>query len=316
MADIAYKLICFANDIAKALFNAGFNFVTMNPETFANGNAYAFAKALNSIFVTLGVSFATILFLVDFCMASTDIKNEMRLPNIVKMYIKIGVCAALITFSMDILSAFIKSENALLNIVSGNVYLKETTSYGAPITSLFSGFSKPVGDMLADFCYLQKLPEVMKIASFWEAIIFTILALIVVLILAATGIYFCFTGIVRLFKIYTMLPFASFAFATFGARENSSIGSILPGYIKSFMGLLLENASIVIAVRLFFAFLTPTSIYAVTFLGKLGVSEANFTYFEFVMFCLLNAIACYAFFILIVTAAKDVPKHALGLGNL
>lgn len=315
MADIGYKLICFANDIAKALFNAGFNFVTMNPETFSNGNMYAFAKALNSIFVTLGVSFATILFLVDFCMASTDVKNEMRLPNIVKMYIKIGVCAALITFSMDILSAFIKSENALLNVVSGDVYLKETTSYGAPITSLFSGFSKPVGDMLAELCYMQRLAELIKDASFFEAIIYTIIALIALLILAAAGLYFIFTGIVRMFKIFTVLPFASFAFATFGARENSSIGSILPGYIKSFAGLLLENASIVIAVRLFFSFASHSS-GALTFLGKLGCSEDFTGYTASVIFLLLNAIACYAFFTLIVTAAKDVPKHALGLGNL
>lgn len=315
MADIGYEIINFANYLAKTLFNAGFNFVTMNPETFANGNMYSFAKALNAIFVTIGVSFATILFLVDFCMVSTDVRNEMRLTNIVKMYIKIGICSVLITFSMDIMSALIKSENALLNIISGNVFLTEDTGYGATITTLFSGFDKPVGDMLSELCYMPRLAELIKDASFFGAIIYTIIALVALLVLAAAGLYFIFTGIVRLFKIYTVLPFASFAFASFSARENSSIGSILPGYIKSFAGLLLENASIVIAVRLFFAF--SSSSGAVTFLGRLGCPEADVQGFTWsVLFLLLNAIACYGFFTLLVTAAKDVPKHALGLGNI
>lgn len=313
MGDIGYKIIAFANALAKALFNTGYGFITMDIESFAGGSMYGFAKGLNSIFVTLGISFATILFLVDFCMSSVDVKNDMRLVNVIKMLIKMSMCSVLITYSMDFLAAFIKSENALMNIISGNVYYTGQTSYGAPITSLFSGIDKPVGDMLSDLCYIDKIAEIVSNAKFFESIVYLIFAIIALLVLAGAGLYFIFTGFSRLFKIYTVLPFASFAFSTFGARENSSIGSILPGYIKSFLGLLLENAAIVIAVRLFFAFVNSGNTS--TFLGLLGCSE-NLSGFEYVMFLLLNAIACYAFFTLTVTAAKDVPKHALGLGNM
>lgn len=314
MGDIGYKVITFANTIAKALFNTGFNFVTMDLESFAGGSMYGFAKGLNAVFVTIGVAFATILFLVDFCMSSMDVKNDMRITNIIKMLMKISICSALITYSMDILSALIKSENALLNIVSGNVFYTESIYGNATITTLFSGFDKGVGDMLSSMCYIDTIASAISDAGFFESILYMLLAIIALLILAAAGLYFVFTGISRLFKLYTVLPFAAFAFSTFGARENSSIGSILPGYIKSFLGLLLENASIVIAVRLFFAFANSGS--AKTFLGLLGCSENITDSSQSVMFLLINAIACYAFFVLLVTAAKDVPKHALQLGNL
>lgn len=313
MGDIGYKIIAFANTVAKALFNTGYGFITMDVESFSGGNMYNFAKGLNLIFITIGISFATILFLVDFCVSSLDVKNDMRLTNVVKMLLKMGVCSALITYSMDFLAAFIKSENALLNIISGNVYYTGQTNYGAPITFLFSGIDKPVGDMLSDLCYIDKIAEIVSNAKFFESIVYLVFAIIALLVLAGAGLFFIFTGFSRLFKIYTVLPFASFAFATFAARENSAIGSILPGYIKSFLGLLLENAAIVIAIRLFFAFVNSGN--SSTFLGLLGCSE-NATGFEGVMFLLLNAIACYAFFTLTVTAAKDVPKHALSLGNM
>lgn len=306
--------------LSEPLIDYGYKCLTLDPVVVNYGSGYGLATGVNMVFSTIACSLATVFFVIDFCSSSVDIRQTLTFENVMKLLIRISICGFFITHAADICYYLIRAVNAMIDIVTGSISGKVpfmtnpdgSVLYSTNVIDKFNG--SDLGARLTKLSGFDALVGAADMSSWWFGLIITILALIAVAVSVGCGIYLVGVGLIRIFKIYMVLPFASLAFASMAAGSNTEIGRTLPVYIKSFLGLLFEGIAVVIGIRLFINFSSNNNFFLANFGLDMNKSPGSLNVAA-VVIC-FNSIACYSFFILLVSMIKNVPKKVLGLGDV
>lgn len=207
-AQPAYELPKEGTELYNAFAGASYNVISMDPQSAGGGSLWGLVENINNAFTPFAASFAVVLLLITFCSSSLDVKDNMRFETVLKLYLKISLVEFLVVHNMDILKNIMKICYGLLKVTG--------LGQGA-VTINISRYIKP------DDC---------KDGS--GTLVLLLLGLVVFMVCISCGVSLLFCAYKRVFKLLLVIPFGSFAFATFaGKHEVNRTGVTYIKYVVS-----------------------------------------------------------------------------------
>lgn len=208
LVEAAYDIFSYCISFAIGLFG-------ITPQSFKGGEPWKVIENLNPIFLAVASSIVVTVFLAGFIQESVNIRQDISLYAIVKLFIRLGAANAVIFMTMDICKEIFKLMADWAIITTGTTGAVEIT---IPAT----------------------LQNAVEDVDWGAAILGTLVALICVIVAAVLGGIIIYTVYMRFFKLLILVPLAPVAFATMSGNSGmSSAGA----YFKN---LLVHSGEIVV----------------------------------------------------------------------
>lgn len=237
----------------NALVDASVNLITADPKTLKSELWDIVSFFNNSLIAVCGIA-ATILILINFCSSSLDVRENVRLETMLKLFIKISLCNFFITQNMQIIGAVMSM---------GQYIVGKAGSAGTGHLALGSG--------LAEAKFKNNGAGILLIIF---------LTMLTFLVLVSCGFALLMAAYKRLFKILLIIPYGGLAFATIAGDRDISRSAVT--YVKYILGTFLEAAVMILILRM-------TGILNLTnpagLLNNAGISAFNNVYGSLAMLC-------------------------------
>src|SRR5574344_965146 len=211
------------------------NLVTQTPETFKGGTIWNVIKNIHGGMQAIGLALLVLFFVVGVMKTCGSLTEVKKPEHALKLFIRFAIAKVVVTYGMDLMLA-------IFNIIQG-VITKIMTTAG------MTGSTKTV--------LPQAVIKAVEDCGFFESIplwAITIIGSLVVLVLSFIMIM---TVYGRFFKLYLYTAIAPIPLSTFAGEPTQNVGK---SFLKSYTGVCLEGAIIVLACIIFslFASAPPT----------------------------------------------------------
>lgn len=233
--DLLKTVVAFWNDKIALVFEL----LGQSPTEFKGGGPWRVISDIEPIFVGVGSSLVVLFFVIGFCSESIDVKEEIRFETVLRMLMRLGIAEWLVANNVTIMKAFFQSVGALVGLITNS----GTTKLKIP----------------------QEQQDIIEGLGFGESLLMMILAVIIALVIIFCGFMIVYTVYFRFLKILVIVPFGAIAFST--TSGNRMVSHTAVTYAKNFLAVLLEAATMALAIIVCNAFLnaglpTFTSDYA------------------------------------------------------
>ncbi len=211
--------------------------VTQSPQSFKGGSVWKVIEGIHGSLMAIGLALLVLFFVMGIMKSTMNLTELKRPEQAVRFFLRFVLAKTAVTYGMDIMLAIFKICQGVMNAA----------------TSRFGSLSAATAS----------LPDVVKqkivSVGFWESIplwAVTILGSLFVTVLSFVMIMSVYG---RFFRLYTYTALAPIPLSTFAGEGTSSVGA---HFLKSYAGVCLESAVIVIACLIFTAFSSsaPASI--------------------------------------------------------
>lgn len=223
--------------------------ITMSPQSFKGGAIWNIVTDINGGLQAIGYALLILFFAISIFKSTASFRDFQRPEYALKHFIRFVAAKAAITYALDIMTT--------LYTICGGVVLSIAESLGgigSAAVTLPSAIETAVED-----------------AGFWASIPLWLVTILGSLFITVLSFIMIMTVYGRFFKLYMYTAIAPVPIASFGGEGSSQMGK---AFIKSYVGVCLEGAVIVLACLIFSAFAssgTPaldTSITTVTMIWK------------------------------------------------
>jgi hypothetical protein len=205
-------------------------FLTTSPEDFRGGGIWATVETVATALVVVGVSLATLFFLIG-VVKSTSTYIDLKRPEVaVKILLRLVITKIFIDNFMMIMLEIIAAVQALISFVA-----KKAAFTGAA----------------AELIVPADLSSAIADAGFFEKLLVAIVGLIAFLAIFILSLLILFMVYLRFFKIYLYVALAPLPLATFAGESTQSHGV---QFVRSFVGVCLQGLVIMLACIIFSAF--------------------------------------------------------------
>jgi len=203
--------------------------LSTSPTAFKGGSIWNIVVGINGALKSIGVALLVLFFLTGVIKQTTNF-HEIKRPEVaLRLFIRFAIAKGVVTWGMDIMLG-------LFDIGQG-IIAKASNSLGsAHTTTLPSG----IIDAVADLGFLEKFGP-------W---ILTIIGLLLITVLTFIMLLTVYS---RFFKLYIYTALAPIPLATFAGEGSQSVGV---SFLKSYAGVVLEGAVIILACIIFSAFVS------------------------------------------------------------
>ena len=219
--------------------------ITQTPETFKGGQIWSAILNINSALTGIGYGLLVLFFAIGVFSSAASFRELQRPEFALRHFIRFVLAKVAVGRGMEIMTAIFSIcgsvVSASMNSISGAV--SESANLPAEIVSA-----------IEDVGFMQSIP--LWLVSFLGSLFITVMSFI--LILTVYG---------RFFKLYLYTAMSPLPFAAFAGENTAGIGK---AFVKSYIGVCLEGAVIVLACLIYSAFLSSsaptvdTSLPAVT----------------------------------------------------
>ena len=229
--------------------------LTTTPQDFKGGSIWNVMVTINGAVQAIGLALLVLFFVVGVvrtCGSFTDVKKP---EHALKLFVRFAIAKGVITYGMELMLA-------LFNIVQGIISTIMTSS----------GFGTPNQTTLP-----SEMVTTIEDCGFFESIPLWAVTLIGGLFITVLSFILIMTVYGRFFKLYIYTALSPLPLAAFAGETTSGIGK---AFIRSYAGVCLEGAVIVLACLIYSAFLSSdapavdASLPAVTmtwqYLGQLA----------------------------------------------
>lgn len=203
--------------------------VTQSPQSFKGGAVWKVIQGIHGSLVAVGLALLVLFFVMGIMKSTMNLTELKRPEQAIRFFLRFVIAKTIVTYGMDIMLAIFKICQGVMNAA----------------TSRFGSLSAATAS----------LPDVVKekivSVGFWESIplwAVTILGSLFVTVLSFVMILSVYG---RFFRLYTYTALAPIPLSTFAGESTSSVGI---HFLKSYAGVCLESAVIVIACLIFTAF--------------------------------------------------------------
>ena len=223
--------------------------VTQTPETFKGGQIWSVIVNINSALVGIGYGLLVLFFAMGIFQSAASFKELQRPEFALRHFIRFAGAKIAVGSGMEIMTAIFSICGGIVSSIMGSIGGAVTESAALP-TELVAA--------IEDLKLLQSIP--LWIVSLLGSLFITVMSF--VLILTVYG---------RFFKLYLYTALSPLPMASFAGEGTSSMGK---AFIKSYTGVCLEGAVIVLACLVYSAFLSSSapavdsSLPAVTMVWK------------------------------------------------
>lgn len=202
--------------------------VSTTPEEFKGGDIWKLVLTLNDGLKAIGYGLLVLFFALSICKSTINFRDLRRPEQGLRFFIRFVLAKTAVTYGIDLMTA-------IFNICTGIV----------------SVIAEKMGTAAADMALPEELETAVNEVGFLASIplwLVTILGCLVIIVLSFVMILTVYS---RFFKLYMYTAFAPIPLSSFAGEATSFMGK---AFIKSYMGVSMEGAVIVLACLIFSAF--------------------------------------------------------------
>ena len=229
--------------------------VTQTPETFKGGQIWGVIVNIHSALVGVGYGLLVLFFAMGVFSTAASFRELQRPEFALRHFIRFLFAKVAVGRGMEIMTAIFAICGGVASTVMG--------SMGAAVTQT-AALPTEIVTAIENVGFMESIP--LWLVSFLGSLFITVMSFI--LILTVYG---------RFFRLYLYTTLSPLPFASFAGENSSAMGK---AFVKSYVGVCLEGAVIVLACLIYSAFLSSdapsvdTTLPAVTmawqYLGQLG----------------------------------------------
>ena len=208
--------------------------ITQTPETFKGGQIWSVIVNIHSALVGIGYGLLVLFFAMGIFQSAASFRELQRPEFALRHFIRFAGAKIAVGSGMEIMTAIFSICGGVVSAIMGSVGGAVTESATLP-TELVAA--------IEDLGLLQSIP--LWIVSLLGSLFITVMSF--VLILTVYG---------RFFKLYLYTALSPLPLASFAGEGTSSMGK---AFIKSYTGVCLEGAVIVLACLVYSAFLSSSA---------------------------------------------------------
>ena len=208
--------------------------ITQTPETFKGGQIWSVIVNINSALVGIGYGLLVLFFAMGIFQSAASFRELQRPEFALRHFIRFTGAKIAVGSGMEIMTAIFSICGSVVSAIMGSVGGAVSESATLP-TELVAA--------IEDLGLLQSIP--LWIVSLLGSLFITVMSF--VLILTVYG---------RFFKLYLYTALSPLPLASFAGEGTSSMGK---AFIKSYTGVCLEGAVIVLACLVYSAFLSSSA---------------------------------------------------------
>ena len=208
--------------------------LTQTPQNFKGGNIWDVIVDINSAVQGIGYGLLVLFFAMGVFQSAASFREIQRPEYALRHFIRFAAAKVAVGYGMEIMTDIFSICGGIVQTVMGNM--------GGAVTQAATLPSEIV-DAIESVGFLQSIP--LWLVSFLGSILVTILSF--VLILTVSG---------RFFRLYIYTALSPLPMASFAGEGTSSMGK---AFIKSYVGVCMEGAVIILACLIYSAFLSTSA---------------------------------------------------------
>ncbi len=208
--------------------------ITQTPETFKGGQIWGVIVNINSALVGIGYGLLVLFFAIGVFSSAASFRELQKPEFALRHFIRFVLAKVAVGRGMELMTAIFS--------ICGSVVSASMSSIGGGVSTTAT-LPAAIVDAIEDVGFLQSIP--LWLVSFLGSLLITVLSFI--LILTVYG---------RFFKLYIYTAISPLPFASFAGENTAGIGK---AFVKSYMGVCLEGAVIVLACLIYSAFLSSSA---------------------------------------------------------
>ncbi|RKJ30836.1 hypothetical protein D7X33_41025 [Butyricicoccus sp. 1XD8-22] len=205
--------------------------VSQSPETFKGGTIWGTIVNIHQALQAVGYGLLILFFAMGVFKSAASFREFRRPEQALRLFIRFLMTKAAISSGMEIMSTIFTICGGVVSTIAGNMGTLTTTAATLPTE---------IVDAVEAVTFLESIP--LWLVSFLGSLFITVLSFIMIL-----------TVYGRFFKLYLFTALAPIPLATFGGEGTSQAGKT---FIKSYVGVCMEGAVIVLACLIYSAFLS------------------------------------------------------------
>ena len=219
--------------------------ITTTPETFRGGTVWGTIVTINDAMKAVGYGLLVLFFAMSIFQTAASFRDFQRPEFVLRHFIRFVLAKLAVGSAMEIMTGIFSVCGGIVQTVMGNIGGMAAASITVP---------QEIVDAIEDVGFLASIP--LWLVSLLGSLFITVMSFI--LILTVYG---------RFFRLYFYTALAPLPLSSFAGEGTSFAGT---AFLKSYVGVCLEGAIIVLACLIFSAFMssgTPvvdTSLSAVT----------------------------------------------------
>ena len=208
--------------------------ITQTPETFKGGQIWSVIVNINSALTGIGYGLLVLFFAIGIFSSAASFKELQRPEFALRHFIRFVLAKVAVGRGMEIMTAIFA--------ICGSVVSASMNSIGGAVSDSAT-LPTEIVSAFEDVGFMQSIP--LWLVSFLGSLFITVMSFI--LILTVYG---------RFFKLYLYTAMSPLPFASFAGETTAGIGK---AFVKSYIGVCLEGAVIVLACLIYSAFLSSAA---------------------------------------------------------
>ena len=219
--------------------------ITTTPQNFRGGSIWTTIVTINDAMKAIGYGLLVLFFAMSIFQSAASFRDFQRPEFALRHFIRFVLAKVAVGSAMEIMTAVFSVCGGIVQTVMGSVGSMAAASVSVP---------QEIVDAIEDVGFLASIP--LWLVSLLGSLFITVMSF--VLILTVYG---------RFFRLYFYTALAPIPLASFAGEGTSFAGK---AFLKSYIGVCLEGAIIVLACLIFTAFMSSsapvvdTSLSAVT----------------------------------------------------
>lgn len=219
--------------------------ITTTPQNFRGGTVWGTIVNINDAMKAVGYGLLVIFFAMSIFQSAANFRDFQRPEFVLRHFIRFLLAKVAVGSAMEIMTSLFSVCGGVVQTVMGSIGGMASASVSVP---------QEIIDAIEDVGFLASIP--LWLVSLLGSLFITVMSFI--LILTVYG---------RFFRLYMYTALAPLPLASFAGEGTSFAGK---AFIKSYIGVCMEGAVIVLACLIFSAFATTstptvdTSLSAVT----------------------------------------------------
>ena len=252
--------------------------VSTTPQEFKGGDIWTLALTINDGLKAIGYGLLVLFFAISICKSTVNFRDISRPEQGLRFFIRFVLAKTAVTYGIDIMTAIFNICGGIVSSIAGNMGTIATS------VSLPEELTKAIGEV----GFLASIP-------LW---LVTILGCLVIIVLSFVMILVVYA---RFFKLYIYTAFSPIPLSSFAGETTSFMGK---AFMKSYTGVCLEGAVIVLACLIFSAFTSS---------GDIGLADPDSTAVVQVLAYLVEIIFNMLVLVGLVKGADRIVKEMLSL---
>lgn len=203
--------------------------LTQTPQTFKGGHIWTVIVKIHNALTAIGLALLVLFFVVGMVKTCTSLTEIKRPEQALRLFLRFAVARVIVTYGMTIMTKVFEIVQGITSKIMTTVGVGSATTTTIP---------KVIEEAIDDCGFLESIP--LWAVTLLGGIFITILSFVLIL-----------TVYSRFFKLYMYTAISPIPLS---ASASETTQSVAVTFIKSYMGVCLEGAIIVLACVIFSAF--------------------------------------------------------------